>query len=66
MLLFINDARIPATQFMLTLLKRASLEHTNYPPSYPDGYFSREHNYPLYIIKGATDVVPTNKPYEFK
>lgn len=65
MLLFINDARIPATQFMLTLPAGASLEHTNYPPSYPDGYFSREHNYPLYIIKGATDVVPTNKPYEF-
>ncbi len=65
MLLFMNDARIPATQFMLTLPAGASLEHTNYPPSYPDGYFSREHTYPLYIIKGATDVVPTNKHYEF-
>lgn len=65
MLLFMNDARIPATQFMLTLPAGASLEHTSYPPSYPEGYFSREHNYPLYITKGATDVVPTDKPYEF-
>ncbi len=65
MLLFMNDARIPATQFMLTLPVGASLEHTNYPPAYPEDYFSREHNYPLYITKGATDVVPTDKPYEF-
>ncbi|OQY88147.1 MAG: hypothetical protein B6D38_10645 [Anaerolineae bacterium UTCFX1] len=64
-LLFINDTRIPATQFMLTLPAGASLEHTNYPPNYPEGYFSREHNYPLYIKKGSTDIVPTNKTYEF-
>ncbi len=65
MLLFMNDARIPASQFMLTLPAGASLEHMNYPPSYPDAYFSREHNYPLYITKGSTDLVPTDKPYEF-
>lgn len=64
-LLFINDARIAAGGFMLTLPAGASLEHTNYPPLYPEGYFAREHNYPLYIKKGATDVVPTGKPYEF-
>jgi hypothetical protein len=64
-LLFINDARITAGGFLLTLPAGSSLEHTNYPPSYPQGYFSREHNYPLYITKGSTDVVPTNKPYEF-
>jgi 4-amino-4-deoxy-L-arabinose transferase-like glycosyltransferase len=64
-LLFINDARIPASEFMQTLPAGSSLEHTNYPPSYPEGYFGREHNYPLYITKGSTDVVPTDKPYEF-
>ena len=64
-LLFINDSRIAASGFMLTLPAGSSLEHTNYPPSYPEGYFEREHNYPLYIKKGATDVVPTDKPYEF-
>lgn len=64
-LLFINDARIPATAFMKTLRPDTSLETTNYPPSYPDGFFKREHNYPLYIRMGASDAVPTDKPYEF-
>lgn len=64
-LLFINDARIPATEFMTTLRPGTSLEHTNYPPNYADGFFKREHNYPLHIQMGATDTPPTNKPYEF-
>lgn len=65
-LLFINDARIPASEFMKTLRPGTSLEHTNYPPSYPDGFFEREHNYPLYIQMGTIDAgVPTDKPYEF-
>ncbi|HQU37539.1 MAG TPA: phospholipid carrier-dependent glycosyltransferase [Anaerolineales bacterium] len=64
-LLFINDARIPATEFMKTLQPGASLEHTNYPPNYADGFFEREHNYPLHIQMGATDTPPTDKPYEF-
>lgn len=64
-LLFINDARIPATEFMKTLPRGASLETTNYPPSYPDGFFAREHNYPLFIQMGTIDTVPTDKPYEF-
>ena len=64
-LLFMNDARIPATVFMKTLRPGASLEHTNYPPTYPNGFFGREHNYPLHIQMGTTDTVPTNKPYEF-
>ena len=64
-LLFIHDARIPATEFMKTLRPGTSLEHTNYPPNYADGFFEREHNYPLHIQMGATDTPPTNKPYEF-
>lgn len=64
-LLFINDARIPATEFMTRLRPGASLEHTNYPPTYPEGFFEREHNYPLHIQMGATDTPPTDKPYEF-
>jgi len=57
MLLFKNDARIAASEFMKTLPYGASLEHTNYPPSYPDGYFGREHNYPLYIQMGTIDAI---------
>ncbi len=65
-LLFINDARIPATEFMKTLRPGASLEHTNYPPSYDGDFFEREHNYPLHIQMGTLDAgVPTDKPYEF-
>ncbi len=65
-LLFIHDARIPATEFMKTLPRGTSLETTNYPPSYAEGYFEREHNYPLHIQMGTIDAgVPTDKPYEF-
>ncbi|MEW6083487.1 MAG: phospholipid carrier-dependent glycosyltransferase [Chloroflexota bacterium] len=65
-LLFINDARIPATEFMKTLRPGTSLEHTNYPPTYDGEFFEREHNYPLHIQMGTLDAgVPTDKPYEF-
>ncbi|HXF84825.1 MAG TPA: phospholipid carrier-dependent glycosyltransferase [Anaerolineales bacterium] len=64
-LLFIHDARIPAGEFLLTLPVGSTLEHTNYPPSYPDGYFEREHNYPLHFQMGKNDTAPTDKPYEF-
>jgi 4-amino-4-deoxy-L-arabinose transferase-like glycosyltransferase len=60
-LLFMNDARIPATEFMATLRRGASLEHTNYPPTYPDGFFAREHNYPMYIQMGTSDTIDSNK-----
>jgi 4-amino-4-deoxy-L-arabinose transferase-like glycosyltransferase len=64
-LLFMNDSRIAATEFMKTLPPGTSLEHTSYPPSYPDGYFSREHNYPLHIQMGTIDTVPTDKGMDF-
>jgi len=64
-LLFINDSRIPATEFMKTLRPGTSLEHTNYPPTYDGEFFEREHNYPLHIQMGTIDTPPTDKPYEF-
>ena len=64
MLLVINDARIPASAFIGTLPKGTSLEHTNYPPVIPGNHFEREHNYPLYIVKG-NEPLPTNKRYDF-
>ncbi len=65
MLLVMNDARIPATAFMQTLPAGASLEHTYYPPSLPAGHFAREHNYPIYFVKGnepppSDDKLPSN------
>jgi hypothetical protein len=64
-LLFFNDPRTPAGEFMLTLPAGSSLEHTNYPPNYPLEYFGREHNYPLYIPKNPDDPVPPGKLYQF-
>ena len=64
-LLFVNDSRISAGEFMKSLQPGSSLEHTNYPPTYADGFFEREHNYPLHFQMGADDTVPTDKPYEF-
>jgi hypothetical protein len=65
MLLFINDARYPASEFVKTLPPGTSLEHTNYPPSIPAGHFEREHNYPIQFKLSPDDPVPTNKSYEF-
>lgn len=65
MLLFLNDARYAAGDFLKTLPSGSSLEETFYPPAIPPGRFSREHNYPLYFLNGPSDSVPTGKPYDF-
>ena len=65
MLLFINDSRIPATEFVASLPMRTSLEYTFYPPSLPAGHFEREHNYPLFFQKSPDQEIPTNKNYVF-
>jgi hypothetical protein len=59
MFLVMNDARIPASAFMKTLPTGASLEHTYYPPTLPAGHFVREHNYPIYFVKGS-ELPPVN------
>jgi 4-amino-4-deoxy-L-arabinose transferase-like glycosyltransferase len=64
MLLVMNDARIPATAFMKTLPAGTSLEHTYYPPTLPPGHFDREHNYPIYFVKG-NEPVPVGGKLEF-
>jgi 4-amino-4-deoxy-L-arabinose transferase-like glycosyltransferase len=64
MLLVVNDARIPASAFIQTLRVGTSLEHTNYPPVIPGNHFEREHNYPIYFVKG-NEPLPTNKRYDF-
>jgi 4-amino-4-deoxy-L-arabinose transferase-like glycosyltransferase len=65
MLLFLNDARIPGTEFIKTLPAGASLEATYYSPTIPAEHFEREHNYPLYFIKFGGEPLPVNKNYEF-
>ena len=65
MLLFMNDARLPAREFVKTLPAGTSLEHTYYPPSIPEGHFDREHNYPIHFVKSEGEALPTNKNYVF-
>lgn len=65
MLLFINDARIPASKYMETLPLGASLEHTYYPPTIPSENFEREHNYPIYFRKAQDEPLPVSPRYVF-
>ncbi|GAB4454668.1 MAG: hypothetical protein Kow0070_01490 [Anaerolineales bacterium] len=64
MLLVMNDARIPASAFMNTLPAGTSLEHTYYPPALPSERFTREHNYPIYFIKGS-EPLPVSDKFEY-
>lgn len=65
MLLVMNDARIPASAFLETLPTGTSLEHTYYPPTLPPpGHFEREHNYPVYFVKG-NEPLPTDRRFEY-
>jgi hypothetical protein len=65
MLLFLNDARIPASAFLTSLPAGTSLEHTFYAPTIPSEHFEREHNYPIYFIKTIGGAVPASRKYEF-
>jgi hypothetical protein len=65
MLLFVNDARIPASEYLKTLRTGTSLEHTLYPPTIPPGHFEREHNYPIHFIKTMGGAVPVSRKYVF-
>jgi hypothetical protein len=65
MLMFINDARIPASEFIKTLPAGTSLEHTLYPPRIPLDHFDREHNYPIFFKKSLDDVAPTHRNYVY-
>jgi hypothetical protein len=63
MLLFMNDARIPAGKFITSLPTGTSIEHTEYPPTIPAEHFDREHNYPIHFLNTPDEVMPTNKNY---
>ena len=64
-LLFLNDARIPASEFIKNLPVETSLEHTFYPPAIPAEHFEREHNYPVFFSKTPGETAPTNKNYVY-
>ena len=65
-LLFENDARIPAGEYIATIRGyQKSMEYTLYPPLINKKQFERAHNYPIYFVKYPTDVVPTGGRYEY-
>ena len=64
MLVTMNDARIPASEFMQTLPAGTSLEHTYYPPTLPAGRFENEFNYPIYFVKG-NEPLPVSKLFKY-
>lgn len=65
MLLFLNDARIPASEYLTSLPGGTSLEYTYYPPRIPQGHFKRAINYPIYFIKAPGDQVPNDPYYKY-
>ena len=65
MVLFLHDARLPASQFVARLPAGTSLEHTYYPPYIYPHHFAREHNYPIYFKKSPDEELPTSKKYIF-
>ncbi len=65
-LLFENDARIPASEYIASMRGyQKSMEYTLYPPLINKKQFERAHNYPIYFVKYPTDIVPTGGRYEY-
>jgi hypothetical protein len=64
-LLFVHDARTPASEYLKTLRPGTVIEYTLYPPIIPKGQFAITRNYPIFFLKYPGDRVPTNKPYDY-
>jgi 4-amino-4-deoxy-L-arabinose transferase-like glycosyltransferase len=65
-LLFINDSRIPASEYIAEIRGyQKSIEYTLYPPNIEKKKFERAHNYPIYFVKYPNEVVPTGGRLEF-
>lgn len=65
-LLFLNDARIPASEYIASIRGyQKSIEYTLYPPYVEKRRFERAHNYPIYFIEWEGDEVPTGGRFEY-
>src|SRR5258706_157269 len=65
-LLFMNDARMPASEYIATLPgKDKTIEYTLYPPVVNKKQFAKAHNYPIFFLKYPDDVVPTGGRFEY-
>jgi hypothetical protein len=65
MLLFMNDARFPASTYINSLPKGTTIEYTLYPPTIPNKHFKHKQDYPIYFVKVPGDPIPTSKSYVF-
>lgn len=65
-LLFLNDARIPATEYIAGFRGyQKTIEYTLYPPDINKRQFMRAHNYPIYFVEWEGDEVPTGGRWEY-
>lgn len=65
-LLFLNDSRIPASEYIASIRGyQKSIEYTLYPPAIEKRRFERAHNYPIYFVEWADDTVPTGGRFEY-
>jgi len=64
-LLFLNDARMPAGEYLKTLREGTVIEYTLYPPIIPRAHFAKARNYPIFFIKYPGQQVPTNKAFQY-
>jgi hypothetical protein len=58
LLLFLNDNRILAGQFLKTLPEGSTLEHTYSPPNIPRGHFSKLYEHPSFEKRYADQRAP--------
>lgn len=65
-LLFVNDARIPAGEYIATLSgENKTIEYTLYPPIIDRQQFYKARNYPIFFLKYPGQVVPTGGAYPY-
>lgn len=64
-LLYQNDSRSPASEFLADISSADSIEYTLYPPRIDRSAFLRAHNYPIFFVKNPGGTVPEGKIYEF-
>ncbi|NOT04590.1 MAG: phospholipid carrier-dependent glycosyltransferase [Anaerolineales bacterium] len=66
-LLFMNDARIPASEYISTFRGyKKTIEYTLYPPIVDKKqFYGAARNYPIYFVKYPNDIVPTGGRFEY-
>ncbi|MEW6405593.1 MAG: phospholipid carrier-dependent glycosyltransferase [Chloroflexota bacterium] len=65
-LLFMNDARMPASDYIASIPgKDKVIEYTLYPPRVDKTQFYKARNYPIYFVKYPGEIVPEGKFFDY-